>query len=86
MPIAFTNETVTWAPHVQGRWSERGEPDEDGKFEPQVVEALCTWPGCGAVFRARCLTGRTREHIHNFAIVHLHRDPLATVKKKVGVK
>ena len=38
------------------------------------IDATCTT--CGAVYKRRCSSGLMRQHIANFARVHLHRDPL----------
>ncbi len=72
---------VAWVPeqaqHVQGRYTQRQWNAEEQLFEPQRVEATCTFQGCGTVFKRECSSGRVRELIVTFAAVHLHRDVFA---------
>lgn len=61
------------APHVVGRFSPRRW--NGAGFDPQWVEAECTT--CGeASARVRCDSGRVREKVVAFAVLHLHVDPL----------
>ena len=62
-----------WAPDVRGMYTPRTF-DDDHMPEPQTVRARCTH--CGDTFEAMCLSGMVRKHITNFAILHVHRDPL----------
>jgi len=57
-----------WAEHVLGKIWPR---DDDGV---QVIEMFCE--KCNAYFRATCTSGRVRTHVNNYALVHVHRDPM----------
>ena len=65
------------APHVEARYTARVWDEEAKMHEEQRVEATCTHPGCGATFKRGCSSGRPREILTTFVLVHLHRDPLA---------
>lgn len=77
-----TEQTVadqweTWSPastpHVSGRYTRRRW--NGAGFDPQWVEATCE--KCGERSqRVRCDSGRVREKIVAFAVLHLHADPL----------
>ena len=67
--------TPEHAKHVIGRWTTRTF-DDSGMPEEQRVECVCSWPGCGAVWKGSCSSGRVKEHVARFAHVHLHRNPL----------
>ncbi len=74
-------EWVGWtdsrAPHVEARYTARVWDEATRLHEEQRVEAKCTHLGCGATFRRTCSSGRPREILVTFVLVHLHRDPLA---------
>lgn len=74
--IEETEEHVTerpdHAPHVVARW-ERPRV-EDGVRQPQKIELRCE--RCDTVHLVVCETGQVRRHVMNFAVAHLHRDPL----------
>jgi hypothetical protein len=63
-----------WAPHIDGRYTER-ETNEKGLGEAQKVEMTCNT--CGASWQTWCASGAVRGHISKFAFVHTHADPLA---------
>lgn len=66
-------------PHVKGTFTQR-TIDPDTKLpEEQTVRARCEQ--CGATWQTRCSSGRVREHIQRFALVHAHRDPFDTSSK-----
>lgn len=67
-----------WAQHVVGKY----EPErfDDGKREPQMVEATCSV--CKQTMRRPCDSGRVRAHIATFAQLHLHRDPLSGIPRQ----
>jgi hypothetical protein len=62
----------TWAPLVYGRYTKRVFDSATGQPEEQQVEMMCRH--CGAVWQAKCLTGRVRDHINRFAVSHVHKD------------
>jgi hypothetical protein len=64
-----------WAPHIEGRYTER-ETREDGLAEAQKVEMKCNT--CGAVWNTWCSSGSVRGHISKFAFIHTHKDPLTS--------
>jgi len=64
-----------FAPHVMGEIEPRSWDQEDGRWEDQRVEARCE--KCGATLRAVCRSGKPRQWVVKFALVHLHRDPLS---------
>lgn len=75
--IRMSDLTEEWrplsAPHVVGKFTPRRW---DGTaYEPQWVEATCTTCGESSP-RVKCDTGRVREKIAAFAVLHLHADPL----------
>jgi hypothetical protein len=58
-----------WCPHVVGTYEEN-----DGEFE-QKYSIVCN--KCGATWGPTiCNSGLVRQHIGNFALAHIHRDPL----------
>lgn len=69
---------VEWVPqfaaHVVGWYDER-RFDEDGLPETQAWGAKCSV--CNHEHKGQCDSGRVREHIQRFALVHLHNDPMA---------
>lgn len=67
------SERPEHAPHVLARW-ERPRADEDGVRLPQRIDLKCE--RCGTEHRVTCETGQVRRHVMNFAVAHLHRDPL----------
>ncbi len=68
-----------WAKHVVGEYSER-TADEQGIPEEQLYRAKCTT--CGESYGPlKCSSGLVRQHIARFALLHLHRDPLAPIRK-----
>ncbi len=61
------------APHVEGKFTRRNWNGES--FDPQWVEATCTI--CKETSpRVRCDSGRVREKIVAFSVLHLHKDPM----------
>ena len=62
-----------WAKHIKGSYTERTF-DEDMQPEPQDVFCVCEV--CNHKWQTKCSSGVVRQHISNFARVHLHRDPL----------
>ncbi len=66
-----------WSPanasHVQGRFTPRHWNGVG--FDPQWVEATCTTCKESSA-RVRCDSGRVREKIVAFSLLHLHKDPL----------
>lgn len=68
---------VEWSPgsaaHVKGRYLPRVWDEASGSYERQPVEATCTL--CGEAYAYSCDSGRVRERIANFALLHLHRTP-----------
>lgn len=67
-----------WAPHVDGSYTERVLDPETGAPEKQWVHARCGI--CGEEMRRPCDSGRVRMHVANFALLHLHRDPLSLAR------
>ena len=69
---------VEWSPrafpHVVGRYNAR-RVGEDGMPEPQRIVVHCTL--CETTWQGDCTSGRPREKIAKFAVVHAHRDLLA---------
>lgn len=63
-----------WAPHVVGRFAPRVHDPETGEVEPQVVRLLCE--KCRDEHQVVCVTGRPREHVGQYALMHLHCDPM----------
>jgi hypothetical protein len=57
-----------YAEHVKGRYTR--VTVEDGRRQPQLVEARCE--RCGAWYRNECRQGRPRQHVALFARQHLH--------------
>lgn len=76
---AWEEWSPAWAQHVRGRFTR--PVVEDGVRQEQRVEASCAWPGCGAVWRGTCASGRVRAHVARFAAVHAHRDALGSQRK-----
>lgn len=58
-----------FAPHVGARIPPRRHD------EPQVFRVRCD--RCGDEVRVECRTGHPRRWVTKFAILHLHRDPMA---------
>ena len=59
-----------WCPHVVGLIPVRTF-DDDGRPEPQKIRIKCEY--CNTEHTVVCLTGATRQHVTNFAIVHQHQ-------------
>jgi hypothetical protein len=69
------------APHVEGEWTDRVF-DERGMPEPQLIKMRCE--KCGETWQTQCTSGLVRNHIQRFALIHLHRDVLNHVPKKIA--
>lgn len=82
-------EEVQWeewrppfANHVLGRYTVRTNDPETGMPNEQTYEIVCEHHGCALRWGpSKCSSGAVRQHIANFAINHLHRDPLDLPKK-----
>ena len=66
---------IEWVPkntpkHIIGRYTERVFDPIDGRFEPQSIEAFCSQ--CQTPFKRVCESGRPREWITRFVMVHRH--------------
>lgn len=61
------------APHVLGTWTPRRF--ENGLPVPQEVRCACET--CHATWTVSCSSGLPRARIQQFALVHLHSDPLS---------
>lgn len=79
--MASSSSSETWqkwspanVPHVEGRFTPRQWNGQG--FDPQWVEATCTVCKESSP-RTRCDSGRVRQKIVAFAILHLHKDPLS---------
>ena len=72
---AITEYSPSFAKHVQGEHDARTNDAETGKVNPMRWATLCTV--CKEQGRGLCDSGRVREKIDKWAILHLHRDPLA---------
>jgi hypothetical protein len=59
-------------PHITAQYTERVYDYETRAFEPQTVHAHCG--KCNAVLKHECASGRPREWIARFALVHRHDD------------
>ena len=70
----------SWRPpharHVLGTWTPRRF--DKGLPVPQVVRCACE--SCGATWEVSCTSGLVRQKVAQFALVHLHRDPLELVR------
>lgn len=64
-----------FAPLVKGEHESRKHDPETGAVLPLKWSARCA--GCGESIEAVCDSGRVRERIAKWAVLHLHRDPLA---------
>lgn len=66
-----------WSPegrsHIKGRYTTREVDPRTGLWDPQEVRVTCTV--CGDEWRTQCASGRVREHIVRFGVVHAHVDP-----------
>jgi hypothetical protein len=62
-----------FAVHVIGVYDERRADPATGEPEEQRIDMLCEQ--CKATHVVFCKTGMVRQHVVNFARVHLHRDP-----------
>jgi hypothetical protein len=58
-----------FAPLVRGKYTPRVWDGE--RYEPQQVEATCE--GCNEELTTVCDSGRVREKISKWAVMHLHR-------------
>lgn len=74
MSVAYT---PSFAPLVKGEHDPRQNDPETGKVVPMRFTASCT--SCGERVEGVCDSGRVREKIDKWAILHLHRDPMGTV-------
>ena len=68
------------APHVEARYTARVWDAEAKLHEEQRVEATCKHPGCGGEIKRTCSSGRPRELLATFMLVHLHRDPFVLAR------
>lgn len=74
---------VEWVPsfapaHISGGYDERQYDAEDGMPETQAWWAKCAV--CNHEHKGQCDSGRVRQHIQRFTLVHLHSDPMAAPK------
>lgn len=75
----------SWAPHVKGRYTRRTVDEVTRMPEPQQVRIVCTHRDdegkmCGETWQTSCSSGNVRRHIQNFAMNHIHKDPLQAPK------
>lgn len=77
------------APHVYGRWDARD--DDTGIQHVQILCAICKTTckcrdicSCPAEWHTICNSGQPRSHVSRFALVHLHRDALASSRPITG--
>ena len=62
-----------FAQHVLGVYDVRRIDPETHEPEEQRIDIVCE--KCKAEHVVMCRTGHVRQHVVNFARVHLHRDP-----------
>lgn len=55
-------------PHIEASYEARVIDEETGEPQPQKVNAKCL--RCGAEYRHECTSGRVRERIIKFAMIH----------------
>jgi len=60
------------APHVLGTWT----PRRFANGLPIAQEVHCACETCQATWTVLCSSGLPRQRIQQFALIHLHRDPL----------
>jgi hypothetical protein len=75
-PVPRVDWVPSFAPaHIHGWYDERQYDAEDGLPETQAWGATCDV--CRHEHKGQCDSGRVRQHIQRFALVHLHSDPMA---------
>lgn len=68
--------SVPWNPHfapaVTGMHEPRAFDPTTRTFDPQRFRVVCV--SCGDTFEGVCDSGRIRQKIDKWAVMHLHRD------------